>query len=308
MMALVPLLLCAGVDVISVHDVGKDEKAIRATLASKLGPRALDATAIHQKIFRLDGPLPFNDFEAFTATPPSGWPDALKDAWTSSVAHCAALAGPPPLRAGSATCCSMRLATFLWSRYLGKVGATRSVEVSESNDVEGCTSSVVVIDAKARKVVTRSGACADVAGVLADALAGKGSAQAWELWEEIGTPLDGDPFSGRKASVQKVELKNACATAPGALSIAGSSTIGRALTERWAASVPPGGQPRSCTLEQSLHVEPTVLAMLPGMHVVSAIVHCGDATAGAEAALEIGPGPDVITRDLVAALAAKLCH
>lgn len=300
------LIVVAGADAFSIHDAQADEAAIRKSLPSD----AKDVTAIHQRLFRIDGLIPINDFNGYSASPPAGWPASLEGTWKTAMAHCRDLIGPKDLMSPGAMCCSTRLETFLLQRYLDELKVTRFIEVFETSGEGRCAATAIVTDVKARASVEKTGPCAQVAEAVADALAGKGTRSEWQTWEEFGVASKGDPYAARTASTEKVELKKPCSAPPGAITVSGDTVLAKALMKRWAASVPEGGKPLSCTLEQYEHLEVQKNALIPGMRVVSAILRCGDVVVGGEGAKEKMKleGVDVTSKNLVAALAAKLCR
>jgi hypothetical protein len=117
-----------------------------------------------------------------------------------------------------------------------------------------------------------------------------------------------EPFEGQTGSTAKLELKRACAAPPGALVVAQDTVLGKALAARWAATVPAGGPPHECTLEQYLHHEPETLSEGQWQDTFTAILKCPEASVSAEVAMRPGPGVDLASKLLVERLAAKLCR
>jgi hypothetical protein len=310
------LCLAAAPVTVAVADTGGTERAALNQLEAAVGRTSfIDASPLWQYLFHPPGMFLFQDFEAFTAEPVAGWPQALNGVWTETLAHCRLLAGPPPYRAmslGVLQSCGRRAANLLWQRYLEQQHATRVFvllrEVTKPDAVllgkaygPGDTEELVLIEPFPKEKEL------EVVKHLVPALvAGEGAKRPRLITHAMFTPLKDDPFAKLAVVDQSVTLK-ACPALPAKLTVAGAGVIARSLTARWAASALGTGPALACTV--SFSQQPEDAEVVKGLEVVNVVLSCGTKTVAVETATGAATKQPVerATEGLLSRLAAQLC-
>lgn len=310
-------LSAAPIDVVVAQ--GAAASALRAELA---GRTLVDGAALHGYLFGDGGSVIGigQDFQAFGAAPVSAWPRELASKWTSALAHCRDLAGPPPWKETlpAARACGLRLSNYLWQVYLEHVGAERVFELWGAVDkkekraqVEGVRYAAGAAESRVLQArVAPEALGAELASVARRLVAGEGAARPRELVRELAqAPALGDPFSGEAVDRSPVKLKRTCAAMPKALTITPASVVAQAVAARWSATGGGAADSASCTLAFTEHEENEPL--LGGtVRVVAAILKCGAASASTELArsplAKISP-VTVLSERLVRGLAERFC-
>jgi hypothetical protein len=319
---LVASLLLGKVDLISVQADDADSE-VRAALIRELGQdKVVDASALFGYLFESGGPMSMQDFSGFRQPPIDGWPAPLADAWTSGVAYCADIAGPPPwggpkahtTALTSAWCCGQRLSAYLWQRYLDFAHPDRVIAVNLTKEGQTMTLRAVAYapGAAEQEVVEVLVAAAQPAAAIDAAirrlLAGKEVAEPRTVSRTLFVPLKADPFQGQPISGAVPGAKS-CDALPSALKISDNGPVSRSVAARWAATHPGTAAPQSCELAFSEHTEPPRGVLPPNTTVTTAVLRCGKDVVSAEVARDLNRAPlDQASRFLIEKIAQRWCH
>jgi hypothetical protein len=264
------------------------------------------------------------DFDGFTAAPIAGWPESLKPAWVSGVAQCRAIAGPPPWKGGTAAAnamtCGMRLAGWLWEKYLGSVNAKRSLTVTVLEEGAKTTVSFRLWEVGATIEWVDQFTC-DTADLAPQVTKRLGRVVAHQTKSEPHRTTTEFTVSATPAPIAEtpseliqgpavttpVTLKQRCDTLPQAITFTARGPTAESITARWPAAAKGTGAPRACSLAMTQHDESVGVMNLT---VVQATLTCGEASVTVEAA-KSPPGRsgiDVLSDKLMQAFAARLCR
>lgn len=310
MLSLALAALIAGqVDVSVVHGLGPEADAARAVLCPK--KPCLDATIPHAYFF--SGGMLGQDFGAFAAPPPAWWPKKLATTWTEGLAHCQALAGPPPWKdtVAAAYACAQRLSSYLWTKWLTEQKARRVVVVTLSKAGKVLTVATESYDFPASQAFVqheelKEATVARVKQLTTDARDARGTPTPIELITELA-PKSGGPSPLGEATVKTPVAKaKKCDAAPAILRVTGGApSLNESVSARWAASEIGKGPPLDCKLSESSHEESL---MGSPMVIVNLALACG----ATRVSVEVGVMPQVNALDLgsaklVTGLAARLC-
>ncbi|MCU0696002.1 MAG: hypothetical protein MUC96_05690 [Myxococcaceae bacterium] len=294
--------------------------ALAAATRAALGKRPLiDETEAWVWLFAPPGAMVGQDFEGFTAGPPSFWPAAMNAEWTAGVGHCRDMAGPPPWKAtlAAAVSCGQRLAAFLWGRLLAHRNATK-VLVVRGTVTDGLsrlgTERYSPGDETALRLQDEGPDAQALASKLVKAaLAGQGTAAprtVVTVFPPPAPPAGADLLASEAVVSDAVPGLASCENGPATLEVApAKSVLAQSVAQRWARSVKGGAAALPCTLTLSEHEEnaPPIGAML----VVTAVLRCGEVTVPAEAAKGTLVRASLAARlseTLVKGLAKRLCR
>ncbi|HEX4620203.1 MAG TPA: hypothetical protein VH208_01435 [Myxococcaceae bacterium] len=320
--ALVVVCLLGKVDLISVN-AGPADTEVRAGLTRALGQdKVIDASSVYEYLLEPASLLSMQDFDAFGQAPIEGWPDALNEAWTSGVAYCADIAGPPPwggpkahtTTMTSAWCCGQRLSAYLWQRYLDLAKPDRFIAVQVSTEGLGQTLRAVSYAPGAAEqsvvelALSGDQRASDIDAAIGRLLSGSKGAQPRTVSRSLFTPLKSDPFPGPPL-IAGLPKGRGCDALPSALNISTPGALGRSLGVTWAADTQGSGAPVACQLSFSEHLEPPRGILPAGTKVTTSLLRCGKEVVSAEVSRELNPSPlGQSTKVLIEKLVARWCH
>lgn len=290
---LTPMMLLLAAAPVEVVAAPRDSGGMMLNALTKALPGAtvVNGTELYEYLFGV-GLMLGQDFDGFTAAPRKDWPAPLAATWRDGLAHCNAIAGPPPWKSTrpAAMACGSRLSTFLWQRFAQHhgarnvtvvwttaVGGKKSVRVSGETWRPGEAMAIAV-----EEFVSEADLKPALDRVVKALVERTGTTQPREVIDELVSKQSGvDPFAGEPVVDAAVPGLKSCAALPASLTVAPESVLAKSLGQRWASSVKGAGAAQKCELSLSQHDEES---MMGPMTVTAATVKCGDVTGAAEAA------------------------
>lgn len=243
----------------------------------------------------------FQDFNGFTAAPPSAWPKELTAVWNDAMKHCRDEAGPSPWKGAQAltvaSSCSEQITSYLWQKYFERVKAERVVFIKA--DPKLLIASTFEPTEEVEHFIRLEGDSKDLGARLEEALGelkkpAQLQRQARVVVTELSARVVGDPFKSEKLATTPVKAKK-CDALPLSLAVSPNSTLSTALQDRWSNSTRGRGPGGSCTLELKLRGP-----------LYDASLTCGSVTVKTDASKK--GGGDVLTEKLISGLAAQYCR
>ncbi len=317
MLSAAVILAAAPVHVVAVH--GRTSDAALATKALAVANAStIDASSLHEYLLRPAGVLPMQDFGAFSAGPVQGWPPSADKVWSTSVAYCLTVAGPPPWKGAAlvpSVACANRLSEFLWQRYVAEVKAARvfvvDISVDETKNQARVTGVTWEPSAGDELVIEEQGAVGEVKTtierVMQALVENRGLRKPRTVVSSFGmsAATKVDPFTGAAKVTTPITLKTSCAALPSRLTVTPEGPLGASFAARWA---PAGatGPALACVLRFSEFQE---TGPIGPMTVVTVMATCGKTSFVVEGAKDrMREAPvDIISKKLAQGLAAKLC-